>query len=188
MKQAVPESTVTKIFTTYRERLLKFIRSRIRHLEDAEDILQEVFYQFVRMDTLDKPLEQISAWLYRVARNKIIDYQRKKKEYQFPILYNEDDEYIFEEIADIISDTAQIPEMEYLRLMILEEIKMALCDLPEEQRIVFELAEFLGLSVKEIAKKTNTPINTVLSRKHYAVVHMRTWLKDFYADVFTETI
>lgn len=185
----MPENAVAEVFITYRERLLKFIRSRVRHLEDAEDILQEVFYQFVRMDGLDKPLEQILAWFYRVARNKIIDHHRKKKEVQFSVLYNEDNdsEYIFEEIADVISDTAQTPEIEYLRLMIFEEIKMALCNLPEDQRIVFEQMEFLGLSAKEIAERTNTPINTVLSRKHYAVVHIRTWLKDFYADVMMET-
>jgi RNA polymerase sigma factor (sigma-70 family) len=180
--------SISEVFSSYRERLLKFIRSRVRSLEDAEDILQDVFYQLSRMDNLAKSVEQTTAWLYRVTRNRIIDHRKKKKDAALPAYYDEDNEgFIFEEIADIVLESEITPETAYLRSMIFEEIKTALDDLPEEQRTVFEQTEFLGLPVKEIAQKTNTPVNTVLSRKHYAVVFLRKRLKDLYADVMMET-
>ncbi|MDR1211065.1 MAG: sigma-70 family RNA polymerase sigma factor [Spirochaetaceae bacterium] len=173
----------TPAYRTYRDRLFKFIRSRTALLEDAEDILQEVFYQLARMDSLAKPLEQIDAWLYRVARNKIIDHRKKKKAAQLSVFYDEDE--ILADIAGIVFGAAETPETEHLRAMIFEEIQAALDDLPEEQRDVFEQTEFLRLSVKEVAERTNTPPNTVLSRKHYAVVYLRKRLKDLYADIIT---
>jgi RNA polymerase sigma factor (sigma-70 family) len=104
---------------------------------------------------------------------------------QFPVFYNDDDddEFVFQDIADLVFDKAATPETEYLRKMILDEIETALAELPKEQRIVFELTEYFGLSIKEVSKQTNTPPNTVLSRKHYAVLHLRTHLKTLYADI-----
>jgi RNA polymerase sigma factor (sigma-70 family) len=183
----MPKNSVAEIFTVYRERLLRFIRSRVRLNEDAEDILQDVFYQLTRMDSLEKTIEQTAAWLYRAARNRIIDHRKKKQEVPLSVYHNtEENDCVFDDIADIVFDAETTPETEYLRSLILEEIKIALNDLPEEQRIVFEQTEFFDISIKEIAERTNTPVNTVLSRKHYAVVHMRKRLKDFYADVMME--
>jgi RNA polymerase sigma factor (sigma-70 family) len=179
--------SVTETFNLYRERLLKFIRSRVRLLEDAEDILQDVFGEFARADNVIgavNPVENAAAWLYRVARNRIIDHYKKKKDEPFPVVYDEEeDEYIFDEIADILYGAAATPETEYLRVLFLDEIQTALDDLPEEQRTVFELTEIAGLPVKEVAEKTHTPVNTVLSRKHYAVKHLRKSLAELYTDL-----
>jgi RNA polymerase sigma factor (sigma-70 family) len=177
-------NSIAKVFELYRERLLKFIRSRTPLLEDAEDIVQEAFYKLTRMDDLARPVEQAAAWLYRSARNKIIDNARKKKDEPLPAYYDEDEgEYIIDEIADVLYGTETTPETDYLRSLIIEEIKTALDELPEAQRIVFELTEIAGLSIKEVANKTNTPVNTVLSRKHYAVIRLRKCLAELYDDV-----
>jgi RNA polymerase sigma factor (sigma-70 family) len=171
-------------FTVYRERLIKFIRSRVARLEDAEDIMQEVFFQFTRMDDLARPIENTAAWLYRVAQNKIINHQNKKKEVSFPVYYDEDEDgFLSEEIADIVYSEETTPENECLRALILDEIQYAINELPKEQREVFEQTEFYNYSVKEIADNTGTPINTVLSRKHYAVKTLRKRLKELYDDV-----
>jgi len=171
-------------FVSFSKRLLNFIRSRVNRVEDAEDILQDVFYQFSSVNDMANPIENISAWLYRAARNKIIDHRRKKKDEPLPASYDEDnDEYIFDEIADIIYGEDATPETEMLRSLIFEEIQTALADLPKEQREVFEMSELLDYSVKEIAEKTHTPVNTVLSRKHYAVKFLRKRLEELYGDV-----
>jgi RNA polymerase sigma factor (sigma-70 family) len=131
-----------------------------------------------------QPVEQAAAWLYRTARNKIINHQNKKKSLQFPVYYDdEDDEFVFQDIADVIFDIEVTPETEYLRSLILDEIQTVLEELPKEQWEVFEMTEYLGLSVKEAAEKTHTPVNTVLSRKHYAVVYLRKRLAGLYADL-----
>ncbi|MDR2718163.1 MAG: RNA polymerase sigma factor [Treponema sp.] len=174
----------TEIYISLKQRLLNFIRSRVSRIEDAEDILQDVFYQFSRVDNIINPIENISAWLYRAARNRIIDHHKKKKDEPLPALYDEDtDEYIFDEIADIIYGKEATPETEMLRSLVFEEIQTALADLPKEQREVFEMTELLDFSVKETAEKTHTPVNTVLSRKHYAVKFLRKRLEELYADV-----
>jgi RNA polymerase sigma factor (sigma-70 family) len=178
------KSAASEIFKSYQQKLLNFIRGKVNKIEDAEDILQDVFYQFSRVDSLVNPIENISAWLYRAARNKIIDHRRKKKDEPLPASYDEDeDEYIIDEIADIIYGKEETPETEMLRSLVLDEIQAALADLPKEQREVFELTEFLDYSVKETAEKTNTPVNTVLSRKHYAVKFLRKRLQELYGDV-----
>jgi RNA polymerase sigma factor (sigma-70 family) len=177
-------NSVAETFKLYRERLLKFIRSRVRLFEDAEDILQDVFGELARADSMVKPVENAAAWLYRAARNRIIDHYKKKKDELFPVVYvEEEDDYIFDEIADILYGAAATPETEYLRGLFLDEIQTALDDLPEEQRTVFELTEIAGLPVKEVAEKTHTPVNTVLSRKHYAVKHLRKSLAELYTDL-----
>jgi len=171
-------------FVSFRRRLLNFIRGQVNRVEDAEDILQDVFYQFSRVNDMANPIENISAWLYRAARNKIIDHRRKKRDEPLPASYDEDnDEYIFDEIADIIYGEDATPETEMLRSLVFEEIQTALADLPKEQREVFEMSELQDYSVKEIAEKTHTPANTVLSRKHYAVKFLRKRLEELYGDL-----
>jgi len=180
------KNSVAEVFTGYRKRLLNFIRLRVRRLEDAQDILQDVFYQFARVNDAINPIENISAWLYRAAGNKIIDHHRKKKDEPFPMSYDEDDnEYVSDEIADIIYGEETTPETEMFRALVFEEIQTALADLPKEQREVFEMTELLDFSIKEVAEKTHTPTNTVLSRKHYAVKFLRKRLEELYSDVMT---
>jgi len=178
------KQSVVETFKSYQQRLLRFISSRVNRIEDAEDILQDVFYQLSRVDDLINPIENISAWLYRAARNKIIDLHKKKKDEPLPASYDEDtDEYILDEIADIMYGEEATPETEMLRSLVFEEIQTALADLPKEQREVFEMTELLDFSVKEAAEKTKTPVNTVLSRKHYAVKFLRKRLEELYSDV-----
>jgi RNA polymerase sigma factor (sigma-70 family) len=175
----------TETYISLRKRLLNFIRCRVSRIEDAEDVLQDVFYQYTRVDNLINPIENISAWLYRAARNRIIDHHKKKKDESLPAaLYDEDnDEYIIDEIADIIYGEEATPETEMLRSLVFEEIQTALADLPKEQREVFRMTELLDYSVKETAEKTHTPVNTVLSRKHYAVKFLRKRLEELYGDI-----
>jgi RNA polymerase sigma factor (sigma-70 family) len=162
------QKSIAEVFSEYSERLLKLINSRVSNFEDSEDILQDVFYQYANVSNIINPLENTAAWLYRVARNKIIDHYKKKKAEQLPSHYDEDeDSYIIDEIEDIAS-SEEIEEI----------VEAALAELPKEQREVFEMTELLGFSVKEVAEKTNTPINTVLSRKHYAVKYLRKKLEE----------
>jgi RNA polymerase sigma factor (sigma-70 family) len=177
-------SRAGEIFLSYRERVIKFIRKRVRLLEDAEDIMQEVFYQYARIDSLARPVELTAAWLYRVARNKIINHNKKKKDGPLPEYYDEEeDDFLFNEIADIVYAQEATPETEYLRTLIFDEVRCAIDGLPKEQRDVFVLSEIDGCSVKEIAAKTGAPVNTVLSRKHYAVLFLRKRLAELYADI-----
>ncbi|MCL1815591.1 MAG: sigma-70 family RNA polymerase sigma factor [Treponema sp.] len=178
------KKSVAVIFTDYRKRLLNFIRSRVNRIEDAEDILQEVFYQFSKVNETINPIENTAAWLYRAAHNRIINQYKKKKDEPLPSSYDEDEEdYIIDEIADILYGEETTPETELLRTLVFEEIQTALAELPKEQREVFEMTELLDFSVKEVAEKTQTPLNTVLSRKHYAVKSLRKRLEELYCDV-----
>jgi len=178
------KKSVADVFTRYGEGLLNFIRSRVSRFEDAQDILQDVFYQFARVNNMINPIENVSAWLYRCAGNRIIDHYKKKKDEAFPVLYDDDEnEYVFDEIADIMYGEETTPETQYLRSLIMEEIQIAVNELPKEQREVFEMSEFLGFSIKEIAEKSDTPVNTILSRKHYAVKYLRKRLEELYDDV-----
>jgi RNA polymerase sigma factor (sigma-70 family) len=179
--------TVAQTFAEYRERLLKFIRSRVRALEDAEDILSEVFYNFARVNDLANPVEQTAAWLYRAARNKIIDHYKKKKDVPFSFFTDDGDSGADDDLSDIIdilSADEATPETEMLRSFIWDAIKSALDELPEAQREIFIQTEFEGLAVKEVAEKTGVPINTLLSRKHYAVKFLRAKLREVYDDFF----
>ena len=183
----MPKNTVAQTFAEYRERLLKFIRSRVNALEDAEDIVQDVFYQFARVNDLANPVEQTAAWLYRAARNRIIDYYKKKKDVPFSVFADDDgdddEDYDISDIIDVLSADENTPETETLRAFVWDAIKNALDELPQTQRDIFIQTEFEGLPVKEIAEKTGVPINTLLSRKHYAVKHLREKLRGIYADM-----
>ena len=162
---------ITKVITDYSKRLMGFIRKRVNNEADAEDILQDVFYQFIGNT---QPIEQMTAWLFTVARNKIIDRQRKKKPEALEDVFGEEEN---EEgglnWSEFLFDASDNPEKDYLRTLFWEELNNALSELPEEQRQVFILNELEGVPFKEIAERTGETVNTLLSRKRYAVLHLR---------------
>src|SRR5438876_8820354 len=149
-----------------RGRLRNFIRRRVPDPGDAEDILQEVFYELVEASRLMQPLEQVTAWLYRIATNRIIDLFRKKK----PVMLT-NEEWLT--LDDLLSSPEEGPEAAYARTVLLDEIDAALDELPDEQREAFVAHELRGRSLKEIAEETGVNVNPLLSRKHYAVLHLR---------------
>lgn len=159
-------------------RLRQFIRNRIQDDGDAEDIFQEVFYEFIAAYRLMKPVEQVGAWLFRVARNRIVDLFRSKRAVVLgndDILPTEDGEaYKWEEL---LPSPDAGPEAVYARRVLLEELEAALEDLPEEQRDVFIAHEVEGRSFKEISETTGVGVNTLLSRKRYAVLQLRSRLE-----------
>lgn len=175
---------IADIFRKYQAQLKGFIARRVPSKEDSEDILQNVFYQFMKNDRADNPIEQISAWLYSVARNQIIDRSRKHREEEMPYLSgSEEDGTFLRELSELMPDEDQSPEMDYLRSMVWEELENALFELPDEQRTVFELTELEGIPFKEIAESTGIPANTLISRKRYAVLFLRKRLYSLYEEI-----
>ena len=167
-------------------RLRNFIRRRVADREDAEDILQEVFYELVETYRMMRPIEEVTAWLFRVARNRITDlFRRRKREaISDPPGTNEDGETLRWE--DLLPSPDVGPQSEYVRRVLLEELDAALEELPEEQREVFIAHELMGYSFKQIAAQSEVSVNTLLSRKHYAVLHLRERLRAIY-DEFRNT-
>lgn len=175
---------ITEIVKSYSDKLTGFIRKRVKRLEDAEDILQEVFYQLTDADRLMKPIDEISAWLFTVARNRITDLYRKRKPELLPEFYTvEDFETADETLGELLANNGETPETEFVRSLVWEELAAALSDLPAEQREVFELTEFEGLPFKEIAQITEVPVNTLISRKRYAVLFLRERLSILYDEL-----
>jgi RNA polymerase sigma factor (sigma-70 family) len=175
---------ISAIVKNYGNRLKGFIRKRVNSIEDAEDILQDVFYQLAEAEVLMKPVEQVSAWLYTVARNRITDlYRKKKPEPMSDFLYEDEDDEAVTELSDLLYDTGNTPETRYLQTLIWEELDKALNELPEEQRLVFEMNELKGISFNEIAELTGQTVNTLISRKRYAVLHLRERLKTLYNEL-----
>lgn len=164
------KSNITRVINDYSRRLLGFIRKRVPNEADAEDILQDVFYQFIGNA---EPIEQVTSWLFTVARNKIIDKQRKKKPESIEDLYGASEEDIAFDWTEIFFDDSDNPETSYLRSLFWEALDNALNELPPEQKEVFVMNEIDGIPFKEIAAKTGQTINTLLSRKRYAVLHLR---------------
>lgn len=165
-----------------RRRLLNFIRRRIPDEADAEDILQDVFYQFTESFRLE-PIEQASAWLFRAARNRITDLFRKKKSIPFSRTFksaDEDDDSL--SIHDLLPDPADGPEAIYARKIIINELMEALEELPAEQRDAFVMNEIEDKSFKEMAELTGEGVNTLISRKRYAVVYLRERLRELYTE------
>lgn len=162
-------------------RLRSFIRRRVPDEGDAEDILQDVFYELVVAYRLMKPVEQAGAWLFRVARNKIIDRFRRKKPESLELPSAQQGESL--NMEELLPSPERGPEAEYARTVLLHELEDALGELPKEQREVFLAHEVEGKSFKEIAAETGFSMNTLLSRKHYAVVHLRTRLEDIYNEL-----
>lgn len=178
---------IGNVITEYHPLLKSFIRKRVANKEDADDILQDVFYQLIKTveDSLN-PIEQVSAWLYRVARNSIINKGLKKHEEELPAYLDEEsDSYILKNLTEMLfsTETSSSPETEYLRSLVWIELENALSELPLEQREAFELTELDGLPVKEVARNLNISVNTLLSRKHYAVKHLRKRLSELYNDI-----
>jgi len=186
----MPKNSVAHAFTEYRKRLLRFIRSRVQAIEDAEDILSDVFYNFTKVNELVNPIEQTAAWLYRAASNRIINYYKKKKDVSFSVLTdnasNDDDD--LSDFIEILTADKNTPETEILRSFVWDTIKNALDELPQTQRDIFIQTEFEGLAVNEVAEKTGISVNTLLSRKHYAVKHLREKLKNLYIDLLGKNI
>lgn len=161
---------ITSVINNYSRRLLGFIRKRVNNEADAEDILQDVFYQFIGNP---QPIEQVTAWLFTVARNKITDKQRKKKPESLETVYGAGEDDIAFDWTEIFFDDADNPETAYLRNLFWETLDNALNELPAEQREVFVMNEMEGIPFKDIAEKTGLTVNTLLSRKRYAVLHLR---------------
>jgi len=175
---------ISSVISRFGKRLQSFIRRRIGNEADAEDILQDVWYQFTATaDT--EPIEQVGAWLFRVARNKIIDNYRKKKPESLesllpPTGLAEEEPSGF---ASILLDKSNDPETANLQALFWKALNEALDELPPEQREVFLWHEVDGLSFKEIAERTGEKVNTLISRKRYAVLHLREQLVDLYEEI-----
>ncbi|HET7890259.1 MAG TPA: sigma-70 family RNA polymerase sigma factor [Candidatus Sulfotelmatobacter sp.] len=168
-------------------RLRNFIRRRVADRQDAEDILQEVFYELVEAYRMIKPVEQVTGWLFRVARNRITDlFRRKQREALRDGAATVADDGERLELEELLPSPDAGPEAAYARTVLLEEMEAALDELSEEQRDVFIAHEVMGKSFKELAKETGTSVNTLLSRKHYAVLHLRERLQAIH-DEFTKS-
>lgn len=173
-------------FRSERKRLFDFIRRRVRTEADAEDILADVFYQMVASYSVTEPIEKMTSWLLTVARNKIIDWYRKRKPESFR--QREDESALSLDLPlnleDILYDPDQNPDVLYARSLVWTELADALEDLPDEQRDVFVMHELEGKSFKEIAEITGEPVNTLLSRKRYAILYLRDALQELYDDFY----
>src|ERR1700689_701493 len=172
MAKAEQDRQISEIVVQQRPRLRNFIRRRVPDPADAEDIVQEVFYELVEANRLLMPIEHVTGWLFRVARNRITDLFRKKK----PELLK---------IEDLVPSADAGPHAEYVRNALLDELEDALDELPDEQREVFVAHELQGRSFKDLSAESGVSINTLLSRKRYAVLHLRERLQSAYDD-FTE--
>ena len=176
---------ISEIVAQERSRLRNFIRRRVPDPSDAEDIVQEVFYELVEANRLLMPIEHVTGWLFRVARNRITDLFRKKKTKSFSDAAVEGEGGELLQIEDLLPSPDAGPEALYVRSVLFDELELALDELPEEQRDVFLAHELEGRSFKEIAAQTGVSVNTLLSRKRYAVLHLRERLQSIY-DEFTK--
>lgn len=184
MKQAVSlnemaddDRRISETIRREQSRLQNFIRRQVPDLSDSEDILQDVFCELVGAYRLMKPIEQVGAWLFRVARNRITDFTRKKKPEALQELQAMKSEGEAFTLEDILPASDGGPEAAYARTILFEELDYALNELPDEQREVFIAAEIEGRSFKDLAAETGLSVNTLLSRKHYAVMHLRQRLR-----------
>ncbi|MDO8412488.1 MAG: sigma-70 family RNA polymerase sigma factor [Gallionellaceae bacterium] len=175
---AEQDKHIAETVSRERGRLGSFIRRRVLDASEAEDILQDVFYEFVAAYRLPEPIEQVGAWLFRVARNRIIDRFRKKKEESLPEMLGEGDEGSW--LDEVLPSPDAGPEVAYARTVLMEELFTALSELPQEQRAVFIAHELDGRSFKELAVISGVSVNTLLARKRYAVMHLRARLQIFY--------
>ncbi len=179
-----PDRDITAIVMRERTRLVSFIRRRIRDPDDAEDILQDVFHEFVQAYRLPAPIEQASAWLFRAARNRIVDRFRKKKEQPLAELFDTDDDADSEYRLDLVLPAHDAgPDARYVRTVLLNALQEALDELPANQRDVFIAHELEGRSFKEMAAQSGVALNTLLARKRYAVLHLRVRLQPVYDEL-----
>jgi RNA polymerase sigma factor (sigma-70 family) len=177
---------VSEVVKEERSRLRNFIRNRVADEGDVEDILQESFYELVKSFQLMRPIEHIGPWLFRVARNRIVDFYRKKKpERSTNELIEGSDGGGLTDLEDLLPSRDAGPEAVYARGVLLDELNAALDELPEEQRAVFIAQEIHGRNFREISAETGIGVNTLISRKRYAVLHLRKRLQTIY-DEFTK--
>ena len=176
------DQRISQVVQREQLRLRSFIRRRVPDPRDAEDILQEVFYELVEANRLLMPIEHVTGWLFRVARNRITDLFRKRTPESFGDLavVDEDDELL--RLEDLLPSPDAGPEALYARSVLLAELELALDELPAEQREVFVAHELEGRSFKALAAETGVGVNTLLSRKRYAVLHLRERLQSIYDD------
>ncbi|MDB5140608.1 MAG: sigH [Mucilaginibacter sp.] len=174
--------TILQAISSYGKNLLGFIRRRVKNDADAEDILQDVWYQFSSVIN-SEPIEQTGAWLYRVARNKILDKHKKHTETLLDDMVTDEDDDEAPDFKAILMTEANTPETEYLRNLFWEQLFYALDELPEEQRQVYIWQELEDISFKEIAERTGENVQTLVSRKRYAVLHLRKRLKQLYLEI-----
>jgi RNA polymerase sigma factor (sigma-70 family) len=177
---------LSQVIAREQARLLRFIRRRVPDPRDAEDVLQDVFFELVEANRLLMPIEHVGGWLFRVARNRIVDLFRTRR-HETPQgigtrgSEDEDESPRFEELLPSPDDG---PEAAYLRRLVLEELESAIAELPEEQRAVFVAHELEGLSFKEMSARTGVGVNTLLSRKRYAVLRLRERLRTTYEELW----
>jgi RNA polymerase sigma factor (sigma-70 family) len=176
---------ISDVIQQERRRLFYFIRKYVDDEADAEDILQDVFYELTEAYRLVKPIEQVGAWLFRVARNRIVDRFRKRRPESGDVSLNESADGALS-LEDLLPSPEAGPEALYARTVLLEELEAALDELPKEQRIVFVAHEVEGRSFKDLAEETGLSINTLLSRKRYAVLHLRRRLEAIYKEFRSE--
>jgi len=176
---------ISEVVTREQSRLRNFIRRQVPDPRDAEDILQEVFYELVEANRLLMPIEHVSGWLFRVARNRITDLFRKKKPESLSDVAVRGDGGEWLQLEDLLPSPDAGPDAVYARSVLLDEIEFALDELPEEQREVFVRHEIEGRSFKQMSSETGASVNTLLARKRYAVLHLRERLRSIY-DEFTK--
>jgi|SRR5579864_5928568 len=174
---------ISEVVTREQSRLWNFIRRRVPDPRDAEDILQDVFYELVEANRLLMPIDHVTGWLFRVARNRITDLFRKKRPASFSdiAVADEDDDPV--QLEDLLPSPDAGPEALYARHVLLEELESAVAELPPEQRDVFVAHELEGRSFKQMAAETGVSVNTLLSRKRYAVLHLRERLQSIYDEL-----
>ncbi len=180
---AEQDQRISETIEQARSRLLRFIRRRVPDAADAEDILHDIFFELVEASRLLKPIERVDAWLFQVARNRIVDFFRKKRPEPLPRLRGADAAEDALSLEDLLPSRDGGPEAAYARGVLLEELDAALDELPEEQRRVFVAHEWEGRSFKELASETGVSVNTLLSRKHAAVLHLRRRLLSIYREL-----
>ena len=181
--QLVKPLTVTDVILNEGGRLFNFIRKRVKSTLDAEDILQDVYFQLAKISHDINSIERMSAWLFHIARNKITDNYRKKKSINFSELNKIDAEEESMNFEDFISDGSDLQDDLLTRDEVWDVLEEALEDLPEEQAYVFRMHEFEGFSFKEISAQTGEQVNTLLSRKRYATIHLRKRLSRLYDEI-----
>jgi RNA polymerase sigma factor (sigma-70 family) len=176
------EKQISEIVSEERARLRNFIRRRVLDPADAEDILQEVFYKLVEANRLLMPIDHVTGWLFRVARNRITDLFRKSQRREVSSTAEVDDAEGSLQLEDLLPSPDAGPEALYMRGVLVDELEAALAELPDEQRDIFIAHELEGLSFKELSAASGVNVNTLLARKRYAVLHLRKRLQSVYEE------
>ena len=179
---AEQDQRISEVVRREQSRLGNFIRRRVPDPRDAEDILQEVFYELLEANSLLMPIDHVTGWLFRVARNRITDLFRKKKPERFSDTAAADEDDELPQWEDLLPSPDAGPDALYVRSVLLEELELALDELPDEQREVFIAHELEGYSFKELSEVSGVNINTLLARKRYAVLHLRERLQSIYEE------